>query len=124
MYLTLEFACGLAITLLTSFVVVCYLHRPLRTQLTELCGNADRAEFWTAFSNVTVMLTPAIFAMLVDPSTEAGTPALLAITTQLRWGLIGLAVSVLMLGWILGRFIPKPGGVRSASAYPQPGGAL
>jgi hypothetical protein len=73
---------------------------------------------------VAVMLTPAIFAMLVDPTTETGTPALLAIITQLRWGLIGLVVSVLMLGWILGRFIPKPSLVRPAGTIPQSGGGL
>ncbi len=122
MDLSLEFACGVGTTLLTAFLVVRYLHGPLRTQLRELCGNADRAEFWTAFSNVTVILTPAIFAMLVDPL--AGTPALLAIITQLRWGLVGLVFSVLMLGWILGRFILKPGAVRAAGTSSQPGGAI
>jgi hypothetical protein len=124
MYGSLTFAGGLAITLLIAFLVARYLHGPLRIQLRELCGSADRAEFWTAFSNVAVMLTPAIFAMLVDPTTETGTPALLAIITQLRWGLIGLVVSVLMLGWILGRFIPKPSLVCPAGTIPQSGGGL
>src|ERR1700751_374812 len=76
MYGSLTFAGGLAITLLIAFLVARYLHGPLRVQLKELCGSADRAEFLTAFSNVAVMLTPAIFAMLVDPTTETGTPAL------------------------------------------------
>jgi hypothetical protein len=107
MYPTLVFASGLGTTLIAAVIVVRYLSGPLRTQLRELCGNAERAEFWTAFSNVTVILTPAIFAMLVDPSAVSGTPAFVAIISQLRWGLIGLVVAVLMLGWILGRFIPK-----------------
>jgi hypothetical protein len=64
---------GLAVTLAAALTVVRYLHEPLRKQLQELCGNAERAEFWTAFSSVTVVLTP----------------------------------SILMLGWILGRFIPR-----------------
>ena len=121
---SLEFACGLAITLLTAFLVVRYLHDPLRSQLNELCGSAGRAEFWTAFSSVTVILTPAIFAMLVDPCVGTGTPALLAIINQLRWGLIGLVVSVLMLGWILERFIPKTMVVRPAGTTPHSGGVL
>jgi hypothetical protein len=98
---------GLTVTLAASLAVVRYLNMPLRKQLQELCGNAERAEFWTAFSNVTVVLTPAIFAMLVDPRAEPGVPMLLAMIAQLRWGLIGLVISVLMLGWILGRFIPR-----------------
>ena len=98
---------GLAVTLAAALTVVRYLHEPLRKQLQELCGNAERAEFWTAFSNVTVLLTPAIFAIVVDPKTEPGVPLLLAVIAQLRWGLIGLLSSILMLGWILGRFIPR-----------------
>ena len=102
---SLLFASGLTITLLAALGVVRYMSGPLRTQLRELCGNAERAEFWTVFSNVAVILTPAIFAMLVEPATDA--PPLLAVTAQLKWGLIGLVGSVLMLGWILSRFIPR-----------------
>jgi hypothetical protein len=102
---SLLFACGLTMTLLAAFAVVRYLSGPLRTQLREVCGNAERAEFWTVFSNVAVILTPAIFAMLVEPGTDV--PPLLALTNQLKWGLIGLVGSVLMLGWILSRFIPR-----------------
>ncbi len=98
---------GLAVTLAAALTVVRYLHEPLRKQLQELRGNAERAEFWTAFSNVTVVLTPSIFAIMVDPKAEPGVPLLLAVIAQLRWGLIGLLSSILMLGWILGRFIPR-----------------
>ncbi|MGC2194343.1 MAG: hypothetical protein WA628_06685 [Terriglobales bacterium] len=107
MTVSLVFACGLTITLLAAFAVVRYLSGPLRTQLQELCGSAERAEFWTAFSNVTVVLTPAILAMLVDLPAGPGVPPLRAVVGQVRWGLIGLVGSVLMLGWILGRFLPR-----------------
>jgi len=103
---SLMFASGLATTLLVSLVVVRYLTSPLQRQLQELCGNAERAEFWTAFSNVTVTLIPVIFAMSFWPAPEAGLPPLLAVVGQLKWGLVGLAASVLILGWVLGRFIP------------------
>jgi hypothetical protein len=105
MSVSLMFACGLTTTLLSALAVVRYLNTPLPRQLQKLCGNAERAEFWAAFSNVTVVLTPAIFAMSVEPS--PGDPPLLAVISQLRWGFIGLVASVLMLGWILGRFIRK-----------------
>lgn len=107
MNLSLLFACGLTITVFVAFIVVRYLSAPLRKQLQELCGNADRAEFWTAFSNVTVVLTPAIFAMLFEPSSEPGIPPLLVVINQLKWGLVGLVTSVLMLGWTLSRFLPR-----------------
>jgi len=92
----------------------------LRTQLLELCGSAERAEFWTAFSNVAVILTPAIFAMLAEPDTNI--PPLLAVTSQLKWGLTGLVGSVLMLGWILSRFIPRT--QFKAPSGPSQGGTI
>ena len=53
---SLLFVSGLATTLLAAFAVVRYLSGPLRTQLQELCGNAERAEFWTVFSNVFLLM--------------------------------------------------------------------
>ncbi len=98
---------GLSTTLLAALAVARYLSGPLRTQLRELCGSAERAEFWTVFSNVAIVLTPAIFAMSDMPASGSHTPPLLALTSQLKWGLIGLVGTVLMLGWILSRFIPR-----------------
>ena len=71
---SLTFAGGLVITLAVAFTVVKYLTMPLRQQLQELCGNAERAAFWTSFSNVMLVLTPAVFAMLVDPWSGACDP--------------------------------------------------
>jgi len=122
---SLLFVCGLTLTLLAALTVVRYLSGPLRRQLQELCGNAERAEFWTVFSNVTVMLTPAVFAMLAGPDPGALVPPLLVVTSQLKWGLIGLVSSVLMLGWILGRFISRMPPTRALPhGIHNPGGAL
>ena len=117
---SLLFASGLTTTLLAAFATVWYLSGPLRTQLRELCGNAERAEFWTVFANVAMILTSTIFAMLVEPG--GGAPPLLAVTSQLKWGLIGLVGSVLMLGWILSRFIPRT--QYKAPSGPDRGGAI
>jgi hypothetical protein len=62
---SLTFAGGLVVTLAVAFTVVKYLTTPLRQQLQELCGNAERAAFWTSFSNVMLVLTPVVFAMVV-----------------------------------------------------------
>lgn len=104
---TLRFITGLTLTLFLSVAVVGYMNAPLRRLLQELCGNPQRADFWVAFSNVTVVLMPVIFAMPSDPALHPGPLSLVEICIQLKWGLIGLAMSVLLLGWILGRFIPK-----------------
>lgn len=117
-------ATGLIITLLASLAVVRYLSEPLRAQLRELCGNADRAEFWTAFSNVALILTSSIFAMLVEPKTEPAVPVVLAVSNQLKWGLIGLASTVLAVGWVLSRFIPRAPLGGSPPLRRNPGGAI
>ena len=105
MNLSMLFLCGLAVTGVASLAVVVYLRQPLETLLVELCGNERRAEFWTAFSAITIGSVPLIFALACRPTMDPGTPALLEIAAQLEWGLIGMVISVLVLGWILGRFI-------------------
>jgi len=107
MHSTWSFAAGLALTAGSSMLVVRYLRSPLEQLLTDVCGNQQRAAFWTAFSAVTIGALPVIFALSNPPAADANTPMLLLIAEQLRWGLIGMMVSVLMLGWIVGRFIPR-----------------
>jgi len=105
---SLSFACGLAVTAGISFGVVSYLNRPLQKLLEELCGGRERAQFWTGFSNVTLVVVPVIFAMQTEPEpgpAGAGSAALFQVANQVKWGLAGLMVSVLILGWITGRFI-------------------
>src|SRR5712691_10475000 len=50
-----------------SLIVVAYLRRPLKAILADLCGTAERARFWSAFSNVTLVLVPLIFVMQYRP---------------------------------------------------------
>jgi hypothetical protein len=68
------------------------------------------------------MLTPAIFAMSVDPSPGAGVPPLLALVGQMKWGFIGLVMSVLMMGWILSRFIRRFQITAAAAVVPKKAG--
>lgn len=103
----LLFGCGVLLTLLVALGVVSYLNGPLRKQLLELCGNADRVAFWAAFANITVVLTPAIFAMSAEPGYGPQPAPIFAIADQMKWGFIGLVLSILVLGWILSRFIPR-----------------
>jgi uncharacterized membrane protein len=98
------FLIGLAITLASALVVVMYLRRPLKTILDELCGTVERAEFWLAFSNVTLTLVPVIFALNYRPENQ---PLIFAISSQLERALVGLTGSVVVLGLVLSRFISR-----------------
>jgi hypothetical protein len=104
---SLLFGCGVLLTLLVALGVVGYLNGPLRKQLLELCGNAERVAFWAAFANITVVLTPAIFAMSAEPGYGQQPAPIFAIAEQMKWGFVGLVLSILVLGWILSRFIPR-----------------
>lgn len=47
--------------------LVSYLKAHLKNLLVELCGTEERASFWLAFSNVTLVLVPLIFALDYQP---------------------------------------------------------
>ena len=98
------FLTGIGITAVVSAAVVRYLKPSLQNILMDLCGTEPCAAFWTAFSTVTIGLTPIIFAMQYRPD-GAATPAVFAIGSQLEWALAGLLASVVVLGFILSRFI-------------------
>lgn len=101
------FLVGLSLTVITALTIVAYLRTPLHSILVELCGTRERAEFWVAFSNVTITLVPLIFAMQYTPELKAGTTAVLELAAQLKWALAGLLTAVLILGWVLSKFVRR-----------------
>jgi len=99
------FLIGVSVTATLSVAVVWYLKPSLQEVLVDLCGTATRASFWTAFSTVTVALTPMMFALHYRP--DAAAPhAVFEIGSQIEWALAGLLLSVLLLGIVLAKFIP------------------
>lgn len=99
------FVVGIGITLLASLAIVIYMQGPLRAILTELCGTAERADFWLAFSNVALTLAPLIFAASCTPDPRGST--VIEIAAQLKWGFIGLLIALITIGWVISRFIPR-----------------
>ena len=87
----------------------------LRQILVELCGNRARADFWAAFAGVAVVFVPLIFALHVRLA-AAGEPFVFTLARQLEWALGGLVAAVLVLGWVIGRFIPR----ETSRERPQP----
>ena len=114
------FLVGIGITLSMSLTTVIYLMNPLRKILTELCGTRERADFWLAFSNVALILTPLIFAASFPPDLR-GNPVI-EIATQLKWAFIGLLTAMILIGFVISRFIPRHSGM-SKPVAPQPSGS-
>jgi hypothetical protein len=100
------FLIGVTLTAALAIGVVWYLKPSLHDVLVDLCGTTTRAAFWTAFSTVTVALTPIMFALHYRPNMSAGSYAVFEIGSQLEWALAGLLLSVLLLAAVLAKFIP------------------
>ena len=114
------FLSGVVLTAAISILVVVYLQRPLLRILIDLCGTEDRAKFWLAFSNVTVCLTPLLFALHHRPEDSAAS-SVFQLADQLEGALLGLVISVFVLGFVLGRFIPRrSGGTQTQQAVNGP----
>lgn len=103
----LIFAAGLVMTVASALLVVVYLRAHLNRILIDLCGTPERAAFWTAFTNVTLLLIPVIFALRYRP--EAGSlPSLVfELSEQLENALIGLVCAVIVLGFVLNKSIRR-----------------
>lgn len=104
---SLPFLCGLVLALAACLATFLYLRPPLREILVELCGNRARAEFWAAFSGIAVVFVPLIFALHMRMAAGASEPFVFTLARQLEWAFAGLVAAVLLLGWVIGRFIPR-----------------
>jgi len=101
------FLTGVGAATAASAAVVAYLRRHLESILTDLCGTVERARFWAAFSNVTLILVPLIVAMDYRPEARHGAGVVLEMGAQLKYVLIGLVVTVVLLGIVISSFIPR-----------------
>jgi uncharacterized membrane protein YhaH (DUF805 family) len=104
---TVIFAVGVAGTGAACLGVILYFAPHLRKLLIELCGTAERADFWLAFSNVMLFLVPVIFALWVPPDSGQDVSAIVQVAAQLKWALAGLVISVLSMGIVLSAYIPR-----------------
>jgi hypothetical protein len=101
------FLLGLALTVAACLAVVLYLKPHLQRILLDLCGTQERAAFWTAFSNITLFLVPVIFAMHLRPQPGKELSSFFQVSQQLKFALIGLVSAVIILGWVISRFLPS-----------------
>ena len=104
---TAAFLCDVVIAAFLFIGIVAYVRKHLRTLLVELCGTPERASFWLAFSNVTLVLVPLIFALDYEPQFGPGRNFIFEMATQLKHAIIGFVMALGFLAIILFRFIPR-----------------
>lgn len=101
------FIIGLALTMVVALMAIGYLRRHLKAILTDLCGTEERAAFWAAFSNVTLFLTPMIFALHFRPESGSTIALVYGLSDQIAAALLGFVAAIVMLGFVVGRFIAR-----------------
>lgn len=95
--------CSLAM----SLIVIAGLWRPLLNLLVEVCGSASRAHFWRNYNAIVLQLVPVVCVMIGRTDERAiGEP--FAFVDQFRWGVLGLILSLCMIGLVLVTTLPNP----------------
>jgi len=101
------FLIGLGITVLASFLIVIYFKPHLKKILLELNGDKERpANFWVAYTTIILILVPLIFAIWIVPD-DREVSVFFQISNQLKWSLMGLVSSLVIIGIIIIRFVPR-----------------
>lgn len=90
---------GLSLFLAVSAVTV--LARPLRTLLVDICGTEGRANFWTLYASVLLVLAPLLVVSapgLLDAAARSGDfgPAL---QRALFYALVGIIGALVIMGY-------------------------
>jgi hypothetical protein len=93
-----------ALTLLLSGLVVRYLRPSLRTVLLDLCGTQDRAQFWTAFSNILLIGLPMIIALNYQPEARNTEELFFEVAGKLSGNLGGFLLALIGIGLIVSFF--------------------
>lgn len=110
------FLLGIGLTVGISGAAVLYLRRSLLPLLTELCGSEERARFWLAFSNVSLLLMPLIIALHSRP--EPDNSLVFELGAQVAQALGGLLTTLVVLGFVVGSFVARTRPPASTSAPP------
>jgi hypothetical protein len=114
------FLVGSATAMVIVLAVIWYLRKPLQAILSELCGRPERAQFWSAFSHVTLFLIPLIAVFSRGPELAFRQSGVFAICEEIKAGMTGLVGSVVTLGVVLSvyiaRYIVSPAGDIQADA--------
>lgn len=108
------FLTGLTATMGVVIAALLYLRNPLQIILTDLCGTADRARFWTAFSNITLFFVPLALALDHQPDAYVKKAAIFEISGQIECATIGFVISVVVMGVILSTYISRLSSMRVA----------
>ncbi|HSL44730.1 MAG TPA: hypothetical protein VK897_14935 [Anaerolineales bacterium] len=99
-----SFAIEVALTIIIAALLVGYLRPFLRKILIDLCGTEERAQFWTAFSNIFLIGLPVIFALNYRPEARNTEELFFEVAGKLSGNLGGLLLALIGVGMIISFF--------------------
>ena len=94
----LLFVIEFGLTLLACAFITSYLRPYLKRILLDLCQTDERAQFWTAFSNILLFGLPAIIALGFRPLASTLEEAIFEIIGRLSGGLAGYLFALIGIG--------------------------
>jgi hypothetical protein len=98
-------------TLGLGVLAIAYLQEPLRRVLLDISRKRDHARFWTASANILLLALPLCTVLLLIDLGPWGDSNLFWILHQVKWGLLGLVVAVVVVAvgvMMLGRSSTVP----------------
>ncbi|SFF67101.1 hypothetical protein SAMN05518865_10363 [Duganella sp. CF458] len=97
------------VPLLAGLAVSLYLRDVLGRLLADLCGTAERSDFWVRVSTVLMTAFPVLLALWFGHSAARDADAAGVLRTTLIMTTAGIVVGVAVMGWSIARSIPKAG---------------
>jgi hypothetical protein len=100
----LAFTIEIGLTVLAFALITGYLRPHLKRVLLDLCKTQDRAQFWTAFSNILLIGTPLIIALGFRPEAGSFEVTVFEIIGRLSGNLAGYLFALVGIGIIVSFF--------------------
>ena len=104
MNMIFSFVIEVALTVVISGLLVRYLRPFLQKILLDLCGTEERAQFWTAFSNILLIGLPIIFALAYKPEASSPEALFFEMAGKLSGNLGGLLLALIGTGLMISFF--------------------
>jgi hypothetical protein len=93
-----------AVTLAICAAVVAYLRPYLQRILVDLCGTAERAQFWQVFATILLVGLPLIFGLGYQPESHASEQLFFEVANQLKVNLLGFLLALIAIGGVVSFF--------------------
>jgi hypothetical protein len=100
----LAFTIEIGLTVLSCALITGYLRPHLKRVLLDLCKTEDRAQFWTAFSNILLIGAPLIIALGFRPEASTFEATAFEIIGRLSGNLAGYLSALIGIGIIVSFF--------------------